>query len=298
MFEKIVVPLDGSRAAEIVLPYVEEIAAHFSTEIILVSVAESSVPDIKHLYLSYLEGIGRQVEHEVRDYKPQQDIKVLSEFLPGEPAKEILRYTAEHQGNLIVMASRGSSGKSPWILGDIAAKVLRAATQPVLLIRASIEPGFPKIRALKKILVPLDGSQRGAAAIPYVEALARALQAEIVLFQAVVYPDTHTFYGNAYIAPSEPEELKSIAQTYLEGVAKPLKQSGLKISCVTEIGYPADAIIDYAQAKAVDLIAMSTHGRTGIRRWVFGSVTDKVLHAGNTPLLVVRSPEIRIGEKS
>jgi nucleotide-binding universal stress UspA family protein len=290
MFERIVVPLDGSKEAEIVIPYVEEIAVHFSNEIILISVVETSVPDIKHIYFSYLESIVRQLQRDIRDYKFQQEIKIRSEFLPGEPAKQILGYAVEQQANLIVMASRGSSGQSPWILGNIAAKVLRAATQPVLLIRTSVEPGFPINRALKKILVPLDGSQRGAAAIPYVEALARAFQAEIVLLQAVVYPETYAHYGNAYIAPPKPEELKSISQTYLDRVALPLRNSGLKISSAIDIGPPADTILDYAQAKAVDLIAMATHGRTGIGRWVFGSVTDKILHAGNTPVLVVRSP--------
>jgi nucleotide-binding universal stress UspA family protein len=76
---------------------------------------------------------------------------------------------------------------------------------------------------------------------------------------------------------------------YLDGIGKKLKGKGLGVSSVVVIGSSADQIIDYAKANTIDLIAMSTHGRTGIGRWIFGSVTDKVLHAGDTPVLVART---------
>jgi nucleotide-binding universal stress UspA family protein len=290
MFAKIIVPLDGSKAAETVLPYLEEIAAKFGSEIFLVSVSRSSTPDIEHLYQGYLEGFGNQLQRDLQKYVLKKETSILSKFLNGEPAKEIIRYASENQADLILMASRGSSGQSPWVLGNIAAKVLRASAQPVLLIGAA-PAGSPEKGLIKKILVPLDGSEIGAAAIPYVEALAAALQAEIVLFQAIVLTEMPSLYGNATysISPSGLEEMKNSAQAYLERIAWPLKEKGLKTSVAIQWASPADAIVDYAQANDIDLIAMSTHGRTGIGRWVFGSVTDKVLHAGAAAVLVVRA---------
>jgi nucleotide-binding universal stress UspA family protein len=289
MFEKIVVPLDGSQAAEVVLPFLKNIAVKFASDIALVSVSEISAPDVKHLYFSYLEVVRNKIENELLECMPSKDIRIHSEFLPGHPAREILHYSTQHQMDLIIMASKGSSGLSPWILGNIAAKVLRAASQPVLLVRSSSNGNRHEKGSIKKILVPLDGSTRGAMALPYVEALARATQAEIILFRVVVIPDNHAIYSGAYVVIPQPDELKGEAIKYLSGMARPLQESGLKVSGIIGWGVPADAIIEYAKSNDVDLIAMSTHGRTGIGKWVFGSVTDKVLHAGDTPVLVVRS---------
>jgi nucleotide-binding universal stress UspA family protein len=82
---------------------------------------------------------------------------------------------------------------------------------------------------------------------------------------------------------------RNLAFAYLNDIVKPLEKRGLKISTAVAFGSPADQILDYAKAKSVDVIAMSTHGRSGVGRWVFGSVTGKVLHAGDAAVLVVRA---------
>jgi nucleotide-binding universal stress UspA family protein len=84
-----------------------------------------------------------------------------------------------------------------------------------------------------------------------------------------------------------PQKRKNLAIAYLDDIGKPLKARGLKVSSAVAGGYAAERIINYAESNSIDLIAMSTHGRTGMGRWVFGSVTDKLLHAGNKPLLVI-----------
>jgi len=296
MPERILVPLDGSSDAEIVLPYAEEIAAKLGTEIILVSVSESKTADIKHLYHAYLEQVTQEVQSQLQDYGAKEVSRVSNDVLLGNPADEILHYADEHDVSLIVMASRGSSARGPWLLGDISAKVLRATSRPVLLVRAPAKDvALQQKKLVKRILVPLDGSETGEAAIPYTEALTSALGAELVLLQ-VVEPPVITAslpeVGAPYPVPVDDERRKTSAITYLDGIGKPLQEKGLKISSAIDTGSAADQIIDYAQANAIDLIAMSTHGRSGIGRWVFGSVTDKVLHAGDTAVLVIRAAKI------
>jgi nucleotide-binding universal stress UspA family protein len=276
LYKAILVPLDGSSTAEIVLPYVAELGASLGLEINLTSVSEANASDLDHLYRSYLERIKKEVQDQLDGYGGV-DAMVLSKMLFGKPADEILRYSDETNADLIVMASRGSSGRGPWLLGNVAAKVLRAAKRPVLLIRApAAEVALREKRLIKKILVPLDGSATGEAAITSAATLAKELGAELVLLR--VWEPVATFSAHTS---------QSIA--YLDRIGKPMRKGGLKTSSAVATGSAADQIIDYAEANAIDLIAMSTHGRTGLGRWVFGSVTDKVLHAGDTPVLVVHA---------
>ncbi len=290
MFEATLVSLDGSKDAEIVLPYAVEIAAKLGVEITLTRVSESKAADLANIYHLYLNGVKTRVQRRVKAYGAKEEVKLFSKIILGHPAKELLRYADESNASLIVMASRGSSGKGPWLLGNIADKVLRATGKPVLLIRApASRTAIRQKRLLKRILMPLDGSKVGEAAIPYTEALAQALGAELVLFQ-VVEPVRPWVYGEV-VAPYDMQQYDKSAKTfaiaYLNGVGKALTDKGLRTSSVIVMGSPADQIIDYAGANDVDLIAMSTHGRSGIGRWVFGSVSDKVLHAGDTAVLVV-----------
>jgi nucleotide-binding universal stress UspA family protein len=212
--------------------------------------------------------------------------------LAGSPADAILQYAEEANVGMIVMASHGSSGQGPWLLGSIAAKVLRASMRPVLLIRVPAEStALQQKHILKRILVPLDGSAIGEAALPLAETLAKPLGAEVVLYLALEPIATWTGYGGTegYVSQKFFEDRKASARAYLEGVRGRLNERGVTTSIEVETGPPADLIIDYAKLKAIDLIAMSTHGRSGIGRWVFGSVTDKVLHSGDTAVLVVRA---------
>jgi len=291
MYERILVPLDGSQTAEIVLPYAEDIAAKFGAKIVLVSVSEPGAADSVHLYSLYLEHVKEQIQRQLKGRKTKRGAKLHSAILQGKPADEILQYVADNNINLIVMASHGSSSRGPWFLGNIAGKVLRATKSPVLLIRTPANKAAAK-KLVRKILVPLDGSEPGKAAIPYAEEMSRVLGASLVFFQ-VLEPITG-WAGAGTSVPSQyglegKTKRKNLALDYLNDIAKPFKERGLKTSTAVAFGSPADQILDYAKAKSIDIIAMSTHGRSGIGRWVFGSVTDKVLHAGDAAVLVVRA---------
>ena len=298
MYERILVPLDGSSAAEIALPYAIEIAAKHGAEIILASVSELAAVETDHLYRSYLERTVEQVQRQLKDWGAKEETNVKSEVLLGTPASEILRYADENNVSLVTMARRGRSSRGPWLLGNIAAKVLRATGKPVLLIRAPADKAALQQKSLvKRILLPLDGSKLGEVAIPYAEALAQVFGAELVLFQAFITPASPVGYCEGLsMSPTafkeREEQIRASAMDYLDSLGKAFQEKGLRTLSVVREGSAPEQILEYAETNGIDLVAMSTHGRSGIGRWVLGSVTDKVLHAGDTAVLTVRATKV------
>ena len=303
MYERILIPLDGSSTAEMVLPFAEELAAKLGSQVILVGVSDSAPADTEQLYQTYLKHIKEQVQRELKeDWKTEKKVQVQSKILMGKAAAEIIRYAAVAHAGLIAMSSRGASSRGPRLLGNIADKVLRTTDKPVLLIRApASKAALKEKRLIKRILVPLDGSEVGESAVPDAVALSQALGAELVFFHVVELVPVVASVGDigpyVPIVVEDQGRAKDNALAYLESVTRSAKTKGLNIfSTVVDYGPPAECIVNYAKDNAIDLIAISTHGRTGIGRWVFGSVTDKVLHAGDTAVLVVRASKAAIRE--
>ncbi len=146
----------------------------------------------------------------------------------------------------------------------------------------------------KRVLVPLDGSELGEAALPYVEQMAVAMNAEVILFHVV------TSHYDIALAESystqlghlreEYEERASVsAGEYLERIAGRLREKGIKVRSEVEVGTPAERVIGYAKDNEVDLIAVSAHGHSGFSRWLLGSVADKIAHVADMPVLLVRA---------
>jgi len=293
MFEQIVLPLDGSTAAEITFPYVAEIASRFGSRIILIRVCSSSDPLTINESRSYLKGAAGRMNNQLDELQARNETEVTFELRVGVPAVEIINYASQTVCDLVAIASRGESGDKRWPLGNVAAKVLRSSSFPTLLVRKRAnEKALKERKLIKKILVPLDGSQIGEAAIPLASALAVKLQAELELLQ-VIEPSKYVPFSEGMVSlPSlhQYEEIANqIALEYLNKKRELLMSEDIDVSVVTATGSAADQIIDYSRTNDIDLIALPSHGRSGIGRWVFGSVTDKVLHAGDTPVMVIRS---------
>ncbi len=150
----------------------------------------------------------------------------------------------------------------------------------------------------ERILIPLDGSKVGEAALPYVEELVSklspALKVEVTLFQVVSSLSHWIVAGEASAqipyTEKEMEQIKRKAMDYLNKTGEGLRSKGAIVKIKVGIGSAADEIIKAADEINTDLIAMSTHGRSGLSRWAFGSVTDRILRGGNTPVLVVKAP--------
>lgn len=296
MYEKILVPLDGSSLAEIALPYAEELAGTLGSKITLIHVFKSTEEKHQYIHQLYMEKMvdaTRQGAERYREKPGTKSIKVNSVDLVGHIAEQIVDYADNEKASLIVMATHGQSGVRRWLLGSVATKVVMATERPVLLIRAKdTRPEVHEKQKLQKALVPLDGSKESEAVIPYMGELAYKLNAELVLFQVVAL--TYFVYsipGEAVLQPYSPEEMETImtkSRSYLETVGAELRDKGINTRSEVAFGIPAEAIISMADEIQANVVAMSTHAHYGISRWIFGSTAYKVLHAGNTPLLLIR----------
>jgi nucleotide-binding universal stress UspA family protein len=139
-----------------------------------------------------------------------------------------------------------------------------------------------------KILVPLDGSELAEAIVPHAEAVADRHQAEVILLQVL---------SAKRVNPERAAKERHESEDYLMGVEQRLLEKGMNARYTIRHGSdPAAEIVDYAEVNKVDLIAMSTHGRSGMSRWLFGSVASRVLQGTSKPILLIRSAGARISQ--
>jgi len=285
MWKKILVPLDGSNLAELALPYAEELAAALNSEVFLVYVSEPAEDQYRHMHQLYIEDVAGQIRKRIKKVSPL--------VLSGKPAEEIIGYAEQNDVGLIIMASHGRSGITPWSTGGVAGKVLHVAKIPLLLIKAAKpRQRKPGKRLINRILLPLDGSKAGEAAVHYVGELMSRLEVEVILF-GVVPAGQHirTVGGLDYILFPEQhlESVKTEAREYLDKAYRRLKRRKGEVRIELRVGDIAQEIIKFADGKNVDLIAISSHGHSGIEKWVFGSIANKVVQASNAPVLLVRA---------
>ena len=140
----------------------------------------------------------------------------------------------------------------------------------------------------KRILVTLDGSKHAEEVLPHVRALANCTGAEVVLLRVIVYPHYDFIVGDPMIAEAAHDAAQAEAKEYMEQAVANLSKTGLEVKGEVAEGLVADTIIDFAEKVQADLIAMSTHGRSGPARWLVGSVADKVVRGATVPVLLVR----------
>ena len=146
----------------------------------------------------------------------------------------------------------------------------------------------------EKLLVPLDGSEFSECIFPYMKAFIEQYQICHVVFVRVVQPVTIWFNGEYFMSPGLPREMesaqKSEAKDYLDQVIKQFRNDGTKIHSEILFGRAAETLSDYTKKNDIDLIIIATHGRSGIARWIMGSVADKILRFSNIPVFMVRAP--------
>jgi nucleotide-binding universal stress UspA family protein len=285
MWKKILVPIDGSDLAELALPYSRELASVFNSELTLLYVSEPSDDEHLHMHQLYLEKLAGQMKKVVKRVSPV--------VISGKPVEEIVKYTEKNDIRLIIMASHGSSGIIPWATGGIADKVIDAIGVPLLLIKErKPRPKTKEKHLISRILLPLDGSEAGEAAITRVKELKSRLEAEVTLLE-VVPKGRHlrTVGGLDYILYPEPEleTFKAEAKTYLDKVYKRLQRSKGELKVEIRSGEVAKEILNFAKKKKASLIAISTHGHSGMTKWVFGSTAQKIIADSPIPVLVVKA---------
>lgn len=140
----------------------------------------------------------------------------------------------------------------------------------------------------RKILVPLDGSKLAEGVLPHAQALAYSEGAELVLLTVAANPTLDFVFSDPGLAQRAEEEQEALSKKYMTEIGNKLKSTGFKVSTLLRVGAVADTILSVADEMQVDLIAMSTHGRTGAARWLLGSVADRVVRNSQVPVLLIR----------
>lgn len=286
MYSKILIPLDGSKVAEAVLPYGKFLAEtlHLPVQIVHAAAPKPATPAAQSNRESeYLKGAAASYLGAV-----SAECIVKS----GAAAEVILDTAAADAGTLIAMATHGQSGGGRWLLGQVAQKVLQAAKNPLILIRPNEASVSKREVRFRTIIVPLDGSHLAERVLPHVVGLATQLQAEVVLMRTYSLPTAGYFMAAGMAQPDLAalgEKMKQEVGGYLAVKAAELKAQGIaKISPHVAEGHGAEEIIDLARGRADSLIALASHGRSGIGRWVLGSVAERVVSYAGTPVLVIR----------
>jgi len=141
----------------------------------------------------------------------------------------------------------------------------------------------------RKILVPMDGSKTAEGVLPHAKALAYSEGAQLILLTVAANPALDYAFSDPGIAQRAEEEQQSRSKKYIVEVEAQLKEAGFKVSTLLRVGAVADVILQTAEELQVDVIAMSTHGRTGPARWLLGSVAERVVRNSKVPVLLIRA---------
>lgn len=139
----------------------------------------------------------------------------------------------------------------------------------------------------KKILVPLDGSPVAEAVLPHAEALAKAENAELIILRVPVIPASEYVALDPVVASTVRKDIRDEAATYVTKTVDTLKKDNIKVTGITKEGSVPDVILEVAEETQADMIAMSTHGLTGVKRWLMGSVADKIVHHTHIPVMLI-----------
>jgi nucleotide-binding universal stress UspA family protein len=317
MITSIMVPLDGSALSEQALPLASRIASSAHATVHLVQVhAPSYTIETADLRPGAVPTIDTTLDHEIRAgersylaafqrrLSDEHGIKATTALLDGPIVEALRRHAAAISADLVVMTTHGRGAVSRFWLGSVADGLVRQSHAPVLLERPHAPPAHrPAPSQMQHILIPLDGSALAESIIEPAVTLGAPLGACYTLLHVL---DPLLLVGAApllYTAVPDVErerERELSAARYLDGVAARLRERGLNVTTRVVLSpSPAPAILEQAHEAGVDLIALATHGRSGLARVMLGSAADKVVRGAEMPVLVYRPAErVAITEQS
>ncbi|AXR77056.1 universal stress protein [Natrarchaeobaculum sulfurireducens] len=277
MFDRILVPTDGSGPANAALEYAGEIAAREDLTVTVLHVVdpdddppEASVEDL-------LE--------EGRTWAAEADAPIIDAVRTGTPREAILEFAADRDVDAIVMGSRGRRGIGRLVLGSVTEGVVREADVPVLVVRGSadVRRRYP----VETVLVPTDGSVHADAALEHALAIGDHLEADVHVVTSVDVSPAELGEGTDLRL----DRLETHAQSVVDDATDRAASVGLEVTTAVRHGSIARTIGAYADEHDVDLLIMGTHGRSGIDRLLLGSATERVLRTAPAPVLTIRAPE-------
>lgn len=294
----ILCPLDGSLRAEQALPHALAQVRPSQDRLVLVRVVEpypvSHPPHVTQQYNELLVDDSKQYLQELGGRLRAQGWRVEELVRWGQAAHEVAHAAGEVNASLIVASSHGRTGASRWLLGSVAENIARRAPCPVWLIRShSPRPEEVAITAAAdlperpRVMVPLDGSRHSEQGLQWVRHHLASQQARVLLVGATDLP------GRAIRGR---EEVTNLLESYLTGQVALLREKRWTAEHAVVDGPAAASILDLAAERKPDLIVMASQGRTGLGRWVVGSVAERVLRHANCPVVLV--PQVKSEEVS
>jgi nucleotide-binding universal stress UspA family protein len=309
LYKHIVVPLDGSELAEKALSPAIRIAASMADrlagvggdEVLLVLLRVVSPVMLVAADPMLYDEMSRLGFDEAQAYLntvkvslPVGKANVKTEVIPGPPADAIVLYAEEKDVDLILMSSHGRTGSSRWVYGSVAEKVLHHAPCATCIIRSHVSVDMFQNR---KILVPLDGSELAERALEPALSIAGAVDSDVVMLRIIsereAMPESLTPDGVELSkdVPTAGASERSEAEGYLQKIYAHTPNGHLFFDVQSSEGDVADTIVSYADTHQIDLIIMSSHGRSGIGRWIHGSVAEKVLRGANCATMIIRKDQ-------
>lgn len=274
MLKKILVALDGSENAERSLPWVKQYAARETALVTLLRVAPlpseyEEADEETRAAEEYLAGIERELNY--------AGIPCRTLVRRGNPARTIVRVADRENVDLLLISTRGGSAVKRWAVGGVTEQVLRTSPVPVLVIRS--QTILPKQGHVRRVIVPVDGSTLVEAALPWATRLSKLLKAKIVFLHA--RPT-----GAAGLQKRVRRRFEAL-HTRMARVCADLKKAGQRAAFNVQRGDAAERILAFADRN--DLILTTTHGFGGFKRWLLGSVAEKVIHDASNPVLVYKT---------
>jgi nucleotide-binding universal stress UspA family protein len=296
VYKRVLVPLDGSKLAEEILPLAERVSRAFNIPLHLLTVIQqdsavatgTAGPDAQQKAArkaqDYLSEVSARVSRSIEPEHVQMSVPI------ARVADAILQEADSVPETLITLSSHGRSGLTRMVLGSVADKVLHGTTAPVFLYAP--REGMPARQAaeLDTLIVPLDGSALAEQALSHAAALAKALQLRMVLVRVTSTLADLAADGFYEVTQVLSDALEQEAIAYLDQKVSMLQQQGLKnVDRRHLVGAAAHRIIDVARETPRSFIAMCTHGRSGVQRWALGSVADRLVSHVAVPVLVIRA---------
>lgn len=298
----IVVPLDGSEFSEAALPLATAVSRtlHAGIDLVRVQDPPTLLPSDA---LAPLPVINPEAEAALREastewlnragcaLRESVEFPVRMEMLDGPVGAAVSEYVHRVGANLIVMATHGRGGIALTLMGSIASDILRAARVPVLLLRPREDAPQPAPLPLEHVLIPLDGSPMSETAIgPAIAILAGARRVTLMEVTSPVPLDALAMPAPlAMVDPAALADAVQVSREYLEGLAKMLRAEGCNVDVRAEAATSAAAAIAHALAESrAQMIAMATHGRGAVGRFLLGSVAHAVLRGATVPVLLYR----------
>jgi nucleotide-binding universal stress UspA family protein len=282
IYSRVLVPLDGSLAAEFAIRFAADLARSHDADLLLLylkhlpanaEAANTDDQDLEQIH-KYLADVRKeQRDMGVRAY----DYLVASHDL----SEALFKFLDAERVSALVMSTQGRTGMIRWLFGSSVEKTINEMPVPLMFVRPMYQ----------RIVVPLDGSKWSESALPRAVELARVHDAELVLLHVYQsktgdYAAQWALAGQQQIAEQSYEQMAD----QLVALRNRLRQEGLRVREVMIRGSnPAPVICDFVEAEeGISMIVMSTHGRTGLSRWLVGSVAQTVIKNSRSPVTLVR----------